>query len=366
MVKDEPYNGQGVVTRMTSIYANGDRIGTSTNGNIRFEHAEPITGRRTDVEPDPLGQEVGTIDPGPDSPGDVGQYPEPHEFGNGEDPANGCTLDGITIDCPTLARFMNMGALASKWDEVHPNGTIQPRQAPIIPYGLGLFKIWLPDNARGNDQQYSAYLVAYDFVTPPSDCEEFVDQLVDYTQGITGQTNSGRLMARWAGDTLAPQLLGRDYAPTGFQQKYIQGGQNWGVMVHVAGVAGGTLIGDNILDPRPWPFGGRKGPHGETTGSAMVAGQFEEDRNQRNTGLIRQAFGLKTTGGSKILADIEGYRPDYPLDKFIAEKNAELWDDGAGVSVGRTLEKVFAGQKSPKQARSEIFHLLCQRKPRRR
>src|SRR5712692_7347377 len=85
MVKDEPYNGQGVVTRMASVYTNGERIATSTEGNVRFEHAEPFTGRRGGVEPDPLGQEVGSHDPGPDDPGDVGQYPEPHEFGNVED-----------------------------------------------------------------------------------------------------------------------------------------------------------------------------------------------------------------------------------------------------------------------------------------
>jgi hypothetical protein len=46
----------------------------------------------------------------------------------------------------------------TRWDQVNPNGTIQLRQAPIIPLGLGLFKVWLPDNVRGNDRQYSAFI----------------------------------------------------------------------------------------------------------------------------------------------------------------------------------------------------------------
>jgi hypothetical protein len=152
MVKDEPYNGQGVVTRLVSIYANGETIARSTNGNVRFEHSEPITGRRTDVEPDPLGQEVGTYDPGPDNPGDVGEYPEPHEFGNGEDPANGCTLDGITIDCPTLSRFMNMGATAQDY-LVHDRHGWHPEQYPIEPLGLGMFVTERPYFQDINDNE---------------------------------------------------------------------------------------------------------------------------------------------------------------------------------------------------------------------
>jgi YD repeat-containing protein len=127
MIKDEPFNGQGVVTRMVSIYANGETIARSTNGTITFEHSEPLTGRRSGVEVDPFGQEVGSFDPGPEEPGDVGQYPEPHEFGNVEDPSRGCTLDGITIDCATLARFTN--PLSPRWTSLF----LPPGWHPQIP-----------------------------------------------------------------------------------------------------------------------------------------------------------------------------------------------------------------------------------------
>ncbi len=159
--------GWSSTRRLASIYAGGDKIAQSTDGNVAFEHAEPLTGRRQggwgEVEPDPFGQEVGIYDPGPEEPGDVGDYPEPHEYGNAEDLYMGCTLDGITIDCPTYSRFMNMGALATRWNQVNPNGTIQPRQAPIVPLGLGLFRIWLPDGARDNDRQYSAFIGVFRF-----------------------------------------------------------------------------------------------------------------------------------------------------------------------------------------------------------
>jgi hypothetical protein len=164
-VQTNPYYAPGWSNTIQygSIYAKGERIaqvynGTGFNGQVTFEFGEPFTGTRRGVVVDPLDQEVGSYDPGPDDPGDVGSYPEQHEFGNVEDMNLGCTLDGITIDCATRNRFMNMGALATRWDEVHPNGTIQPRQAPIIPLGLGLFRAWAPDNARGNDRQYSPFL----------------------------------------------------------------------------------------------------------------------------------------------------------------------------------------------------------------
>lgn len=160
-VSTNPYYAPGWsnTIRYGSVYANGDRIAQSYNGNVTFEFEEPFTGSRRGVVVDPLGQEVGSYDPGPDDPGDVGSYPEQHEFGNVEDMNLGCTLDGITIDCNTRARFMEMGALASRWDLVNPNGTIRPMQVPIEPLGLALFKVTQPDRARGNDNQnYSTFL----------------------------------------------------------------------------------------------------------------------------------------------------------------------------------------------------------------
>lgn len=155
MVKDEPYNGTGTVTRTASIYGNGARIGFSTEGYVRFEHSEPLTGRRTSVsEVDPLGQEVGSYDPGPEESGDVGNYPEPHEFGNAEDPGMGCTLDGISIDCGTATRLLNTGTvgLAGPNNKVvnDSNGKrILARNEPT--FGevlLGHFWEWVDDSGK--------------------------------------------------------------------------------------------------------------------------------------------------------------------------------------------------------------------------
>jgi hypothetical protein len=155
MVKDEPYNGTGTVTRTTSIYGNGARIGFSTNGYVRFEHSEPLTGRRTGVgEVDPLGQEVGSYDPGPEESGDVGQYQEPHEFGNVEDPGMGCTMDGITIDCGTATRLLNTGTvgLAGPSNKVvtDANGQrVLERTEPTFgEVMLGHFWEWVDDSGK--------------------------------------------------------------------------------------------------------------------------------------------------------------------------------------------------------------------------
>ncbi len=79
-VETDSYHAPGSsnTIQLASIYAQGDRIAQSYNGNVTFEYEEPFTGRRREVEPDPLGQEVGSYDAGPDDPGDVGQYPEPN------------------------------------------------------------------------------------------------------------------------------------------------------------------------------------------------------------------------------------------------------------------------------------------------
>jgi hypothetical protein len=117
--------------KTTSIYVNGAKIARSYDGNawhldgaVGFEYSDPITGTTYlyspgqggccagTIETDPLGQEVGTYDPGPEEYGDIGQYPEPHEFGNADDPRQGCEIDGIRLStCSELARFANSGAL---------------------------------------------------------------------------------------------------------------------------------------------------------------------------------------------------------------------------------------------------------------
>lgn len=108
-----------------SIYANGARLAGSENDNLGFEYADPVTGRRLwgvgsstggEVETDPLGQEVGTTKPlDPESEGNVGGYPEPHEYGNADDPSLGCTLDGMVVSCSDLRRQMEAGATQQEY-----------------------------------------------------------------------------------------------------------------------------------------------------------------------------------------------------------------------------------------------------------
>ena len=93
-------------------------------------------------------------------------------------------------------------------------------------------------------------------------------------------------------------------------------------MVHIAGVAGGTLIGDNTLDP----IWGTTGPGNSTTGTQMVAAQFAQDKAQLEMGLVRMRAGLPSTSTKwpDRYPPIEGYPPGYPLKKYVDEKHAEI------------------------------------------
>jgi hypothetical protein len=199
-----------------------------------------------------------------------------------------------------------------------------------------------------------------------STCADFVDKLMSVIEGlpIVGagtQANAGRALAKWAKDTLAVQAnkLMKEHpelVPTGFKPELVQGGQNLFAGVHIAGVAGGTLIGDNALNP--YPYGQKTGPYGSKTGTEMVKAQFGEDNAQLQWGLSRQKMGFTTTGAGG--QPIPGYDPNHSLADFIAEKHAELYDDGAGVNVGRILEKMWNDRNfSRSNARREIFNLLC-------
>jgi hypothetical protein len=147
--------------RLSSIYAAGDKIAHSTDGNVTFDHAEPLTGRRSGVEADPLGQEVGSYDPGPDDPGGVGEYPERHEYGNAEDMNLGCTADGITVDCNTAMRLLTAGAAGlapsnSNRAVADPNNPGQRMLVPNLPifgdFNLGRYQIWKDDGRRVDTQ----------------------------------------------------------------------------------------------------------------------------------------------------------------------------------------------------------------------
>lgn len=93
---------------------------------------------------------------------------------------------------------------------------------------------------------------------------------------------------------------------------------------------------------------------GSKTGTEMVNAQFTEDRDQLRVGQWRQKMGYSTTG------PIPGYEPNHSLADFLAEKQAEINDDEAGVKVGNILEKLWNNNNFGRNdARREIFNLLC-------
>lgn len=145
-------------------------------------------------------------------------------------------------------------------------------------------------------------------------------------------------MALWARDELAPRATKGELGFFGFQQKYIDGGQNGFALVHIAGMAGVTMIGHETLVPFI----------GTETGYQRSYGQYNEDNRQLLKGLERKAQGHTTI-------DYAG-NPNYPLDKYIAEKHAEKWDDGAGMLVGHILAK---GHHNWNEAKSKMMDLLC-------
>jgi hypothetical protein len=145
-------------------------------------------------------------------------------------------------------------------------------------------------------------------------------------------------MALWARDELAPKAAKGELGFFGFQEKYVDGGQNGWALVHIAGVAGVTLVGNERL----MPFIGTE------TGYQRAYAQYNEDNYQLLKGLE-----LKAKGHTTINYD---GNPNYPLDKYIAEKHAEKWDDGAGSLVGHILAK---GHLNWNDAKSQIMNLLC-------
>jgi hypothetical protein len=103
------------------------------------------------IETDPLGQEVGTYDPGPEGYGDIGQYPEPHEFGNADDPRQGCEVDGIMhTPCSDLMRFANSGALRFRVQR-YGNGSFRESSYNIdVVLGITANLRWNPVSGRDN------------------------------------------------------------------------------------------------------------------------------------------------------------------------------------------------------------------------
>lgn len=345
----------------------------TTVGETVAPPLSPTIWRRTEL--DPLSADVGTENPYPTEPP---PYPPPYrrfEFASPEH-VERCVLDGIDIDCSSLSRLRNAGAVATSWDQVNPNGTIQRRQGPIVPLGLDIFKMWLPDDA--DDNHYSAYIGVINAQTA---CEKFVDLMITQAFGIgvgpLTPENAGRALGAWAMGKFPGRVAktslkaiaeqnrkAKAGPPSGFQSRLVQGGQDFYAMVHITITAAGTLIGDSKLDP-VW---GSAADGGATTGTEMVKYMFDEDTRQLNLGKARQAAGYTTTGlprrGGKgpVLPPIAGYDADHTIQRYIDEKTAELNDDGAGVTVGRILQRALTQKGFDRSdARREMLGVLCDR-----
>jgi len=174
--------------------------------------------------------------------------------------------------------------------------------------------------------------------TNTSDCGKFIDDMilrVAFSENLAG---AGRGMALWARDELAPQATKGTLGFGGFKQKYTDGGQNGFALVHIAGVAGVTLVGHEPLIPVV----------GTETGYQRSYAQYNEDNRQLLAGLDRKARGFTTINYAG--------NPNYPLNRYIAEKHAEKEDDGAGSFVGHTLE---TGHLDWGAARLKMWQLLC-------
>lgn len=170
---------------------------------------------------------------------------------------------------------------------------------------------------------------------------DFVNRALDEGPAVD---DAGRQLALWARDTLAPRAKKGTLPFDGFKQNLIAGGQNGWAMVHIAGVAGVTLVGDHKS----------KGLYGPT-GYQIRDQQFAQDREQLQKGLDLRAAGHKTLDGL-----MEGdYPNNYPTDKFIEEKQAEIADDEAGVAAGDILRSAYAGRIRRADAISRISQLIC-------
>lgn len=354
--------------------------------HIEWTHTNPVTqsqrstlldGSKGELESelDPLGLDAGLAAPEPGDPpgGTGGSAPDVvfPRFGDILNGSTGCMMDHQMVSCDIA-----MGALeredatiddeAGKFEFgpfrrqrhlsllLHASGD-DPPSLPV--FGEVRIVGTLPPIYTMNyGVMVEGQLLLYH--TQKTACSMFIDLLLNTAASVEGgQAMVGRELAKWAGGSLKDAVeKNKGNVPSGFQEKYTTGGQNGFAMVHVAGVAGVTLIGDNYLVPilhSQW--------HGATTGTEAVKAQFAEDDKQLQEGLDRQNKGYKTTGADGPKKDaIAGYARDYPLDKYIAEKHAEKWDDGAGVIAGRILERLLNDKNyTQSQARAALSDLLC-------
>jgi len=120
---------------------------------------------------------------------------------------------------------------------------------------------------------------------------------------------------------------------SGFQDKYVgaTGAQGSGAQVHILGVAGSALAG----------------------ALKAINGQFAEDKNQ-----LQDAIKLKSWGRTTVPA-YYGYGRNFPIDRYIEEKQAEIEDDRAGIYVANFLEDKIDGRITSVMASVRITNLLC-------
>jgi hypothetical protein len=164
-----------------------------------------------------------------------------------------------------------------------------------------------------------------------SGCAKFVDHLmkaVDQAGASVTQRAIGANLALAARSDLAKKAAANKLDYTGFKESLIAGGQNGWAMVHIQGIAGSSLAGY----------------------TTAIDDQFREDKNQLKLGLDWKAMG-------RIAIPYAG-RSDYPLDKYIAEKQAEIADDHAGVDVGGALSDKINDRSAYLVAKIKILNLL--------
>jgi YD repeat-containing protein len=145
------------------VFAGEQVLAEQENNVVKWRHENPLTGSRggsfangffqSGVEADPMGVNVGLVDPF------IDPLPEPNpepfmptllgdSGSRGSNPnCTSCYLDGFQIGCDRVGHLIDIGAVAL--EVTLRNGTRQ--QVPIRSFGVGLFGVWVPNasNPRG-------------------------------------------------------------------------------------------------------------------------------------------------------------------------------------------------------------------------
>ena len=289
-------------------------------------------------------------------------------FGSAQD--NSCVFNGRPINCSDLAHQIDIGNVSALVNR----GGGRTVEVPLMNFGLGVYQVWVankdgprsgplpPDDdevvrvGHEEDDRFGHYELFLLSVVPQqsasglnpqgtkSGCRSFVDLLVDRTvDGGQMKDDAGRNLALWARGTLAPQAKAGKLPFDGFKANLIDGGQNGYAMVHIAGVAGVSLVGSHKSKVFYGP-----------TGNEIRDQQFTEDRGQLERGLFLKKGGHKTLDGF-----VDGYAKDYPIDMYINEKRAEIADDEAGVAAAGILSSAYGGHTRRSDAKNQIFNLIC-------